>query len=126
MHVTSPRNIDRPRSDKKNVNSKNNEVVDQSVKKIRTENNTYSAEYIYVLKHRSLHVGLQFPNNGEGPVDLWIDYHTGSSRKVFCKYSQTPFLNSGQSKSSTFSTLVSAHFKSDKICFLLSMFTSAT
>lgn len=33
MHVTSPRNIDRPRSDKKNVNSKNNEVVDQSVKK---------------------------------------------------------------------------------------------
>jgi len=49
------------------------------------------------LKHRSLHVGLQFPNNVAGPVDRWIDvYHTGSSRKVFCKYNQTPFLSSGE------------------------------
>lgn len=33
MRVTSPRNIDRPRSDKKNVYSEYNEVVDQSVLK---------------------------------------------------------------------------------------------
>jgi hypothetical protein len=33
MHVTSPRNIDRPRSDKKNIYSENNDVVDQSVRK---------------------------------------------------------------------------------------------
>ena len=32
MHVTSPRNIDRPRSDEENLNTENNEVVDQSVK----------------------------------------------------------------------------------------------
>jgi hypothetical protein len=37
MHVTSPRNLDRPRSDKKKVNSENNEVVDQSVKKKKIE-----------------------------------------------------------------------------------------
>jgi hypothetical protein len=51
---------------------------------------------IYILKHKSLHVGLQFPNNVVGLVDRWIAYHTGSSRKVFCKYNQTPFLNSGK------------------------------
>jgi hypothetical protein len=33
MHVTFPRNIDSPRSDKKSMNSENNDVVDQSVRK---------------------------------------------------------------------------------------------
>ena len=37
MHVTSPRNIDRPRSDKKSMNSENNDVVDQSVRKKNIE-----------------------------------------------------------------------------------------
>jgi len=37
MHVTSPRNIDRPRSDKKNIYSENNDVADQSVRKKNIE-----------------------------------------------------------------------------------------